>query len=270
MKALPYAVALAAALSSESPFLHLDGLSSDLEAGAAAAAAAAAAEQQGDDGAAGGAGTSASKDSSSSTAKMTSKKKAAKAAAAAHARFRSSHGDALSSLNVLCAYEVAVAAGQAEQFCAENVLHVRHLREMSQLRQQLGHMLLQLHKQHMRQQHQQQQQQQQQEEELPLKTASSSSVAAAAEGATYLPPGGVLTGSGSSEALELLQLLMRAVDYVGARQLVAPLADPSSEVLDVLRRAVAAGWSDQVGAAGPEGSEEEEQQQQQQQRRLTL
>jgi len=224
----PVAVALAAALSSESPFMHLDALSSHLEADTAAAAAAAA------DGGAGepadGAGLHAqNKDSSTTT--PASKKKAAQAAAAAHATFRSVHGDALSSLNVLCAYEQAAAAGQAEEFCAQNVLHVRHLREMSQLRQQLGRMLLQLHRQTM------------QREELPLTTAAA---AAAVAGAADMQ-GGVLGSSGSSEALELLKLLMGAVDQGGAEQLVEPLPPPSTVVLDVLRRAVATGWCDQVG-----------------------
>jgi hypothetical protein len=135
---------------------------------------------------------------------------------------------------VLCAYEAAAAAGEAEEFCAANFLHARHLREMSQLRQQLGRTLLQLQQQQGKASGQQglslahfpgiQQQDQQQQ------GGSSSS-----------------SSGEQTSALQLLQLLMAAVEQVGAEKLTQPLPEPSARTLEVLRRALAAGWCDQVG-----------------------
>jgi ATP-dependent RNA helicase DHX37/DHR1 len=210
-QALPYAVALAAVLSVESPFMHIDALQTQTEAAAAdaeaaqspAAAAAAAAAAQADK----------EQQQQSAEAKADNKKKMQRASAAHH-RFRSPHGDSISALNVLSAYEAAAASpGGVEAFCADNFLHARHLREMSQLRQQLGRTLLQL-------------QQQQQ-------------------GAAHLPAAAAAIGS-SQGAQQLLQQLMGAVQQVGQEQLVQPLPQPPPAVLDVLRRALAAGWCDQV------------------------
>ena len=115
VQALPYAVALAAALSLESPFMHVEGVAEGEAEGQ---------EEGQEDGEGGG-------------------KARRSAAAAAHARFRSEDGDALSVLRALCAYEAACADGAGrrggplaagELFCRCNFLHARHLREMSALR----------------------------------------------------------------------------------------------------------------------------------------
>jgi hypothetical protein len=230
VKALPYAVALAAALSLESPFMHIDALGSEMESAAAAKEAEQAGRGAEDNPAAAAAAAEAA---AAAAAAKTENKQRAQAASHAHFRFRSSHGDAISSLNVLCAYEAAAAAGEAEEFCSVNFLHARHLREMSQLRQQLGRTLLQL----------QQQQQQQQQSKGGLSLA-------------HLPglqqqdrPGGSSSSSGGGEqasALQLLQLMMSAVGQLGPEKLSQPLPEPSARTLEVLRRALAAGWCDQV------------------------
>lgn len=194
--------------------MHIDALQSEIEAAAAEKEASADAAEDAKD-----------TDPNATAAKAENRKKAQRASAA-HARFRSSHGDAISSLNVLCAYEAAAAVGEAEDFCAQNFLHARHLREMSQLRQQLGRILLQLHQQQQKQQ-------------------------GHSEGFAHLPS---LRGDSSSvaqgSASQLLQCLMSAVDAVGSDKFDQPLQPPSSKVLEVLRRALAAGWCDQVSYVG--------------------
>lgn len=213
-KALPYAVALAATLSVESPFMHIDALNAETEAAAAEAEAAA-----GD--------TDATADAlTPQQQKQTAEAKAANrkrmsAAAAAHARFRSPHGDATSALNALSAYEAAAAGGNVEDFCAENFLHARHLREMSQLRQQLGRTLLQLQQ------------------------------GLGSQGLGQLPHlptvGGAVSGGGAAaEAQQLMQQLLSGLQGNAGQQLMQPLPPPPAAVLEVLRRALAAGWCDQV------------------------
>jgi ATP-dependent RNA helicase DHX37/DHR1 len=225
VKALPYAVALAAALSLETPFMHIDALGSEMESAAAAKEAEQAGRSADDDPAAAAAAAQAAAVAAAAKAEN---KQRAQAASSAHFRFRSSHGDAISSLNVLCAYEAAAAAGEAEEFCAVNFLHARHLREMSQLRQQLCRTLLQL----------KQQQQQQQSKGLSV---------AHLPGLQQQDRRGVSSSSSSSDqALQLLQLLMSAVGQLGPEKLSQPLPEPSARTLEVLRRALAAGWCDQV------------------------
>lgn len=215
-KALPYAVALAATLSVESPFMHIDALNAETEAAAADAEAAGAADP---------ATAAAAEEPSPQQQQQTAEAKAANkrkmsAAAAAHSRFRSPHGDALSSLNALSAYEAAAADGSVEDFCAENFLHARHLREMSQLRQQLGRTLLQL-----------QQGLGRQGLQLP-----------------HLPAAVAGGGGVAAEAQQLMQRLLSGLQgEAGQQQLVQPLPPPPAAVLEVLRRALAAGWCDQVG-----------------------
>jgi len=205
-KALPYAVALAATLSLESPFMHVDALNAETEAAAADADAAGQDPAEAD----------VQHTQQTAEAKAANKKKM-QAAGAAHASFRSPHGDAISALNALSAYEAAAAAGGVEDFCAANFMHARHLREMSQLRQQLGRTLLQL---------------QQGLEQGQL---------------AHLP--GVSGGSGgaAAEAQQLMQQLLSGLQEAGGQQLMQPLQPPSAAVLEVLRRALAAGWCDQVG-----------------------
>ena len=82
--ATPYALALAAITSVESPFVHIDSLKGDDAASMAEKAATQARDRQ------------------------------QQRARAAHARFRSPRGDALSALLVLTAFE---AAGAADTFC---------------------------------------------------------------------------------------------------------------------------------------------------------
>lgn len=131
VQALPYAVALAAALSLESPFMHIESLGEDGE----------------DEQAAGGKAGKEGKEGEAAGREGKEGKAAGKArrsaAAAAHAEFRSEDGDALAVLRALCAYEAACAEGvgrrggplaAGEAFCRDHFLHGRHLKEMSALR----------------------------------------------------------------------------------------------------------------------------------------
>lgn len=210
-QALPYAVALAATLSVESPFMHIEALNAETEAAAADA------EAVGDKEGAEDAGEQHQQQKQQTAEAKAANRKKMAAAAAAHARFRSTHGDAISALNALSAYEAAAAQGSVEDFCAANFLHARHLREMSQLRQQLGRTLQQL-QQGLGQQGQQ---------------------------AAHLP---VLSSSGgvAAEAQQLMQQLLAGLEGDGGQQLMQPLPPPPAAVLEVLRRALAAGWCDQV------------------------
>lgn len=230
VKALPYAVALAAALSLESPFMHIDALGSEMESAAAAKESEQAGRAAEDDPAAAAAAAEAA---AAAAAAKAENKKRAQSASQAHFRFRSSHGDAISSLNVLCAYEAAAAAGEAEEFCAANFLHARHLREMSQLRQQLGRTLLQL--------------QQQQQGKASGQQGLSLGQAPGLQQQEQQGGGGSSSGGEQASALQLLQLLLAAVLQVGPQKLTQPLPEPSARTLEVLRRALAAGWGDQVG-----------------------
>ncbi|KAK9798902.1 hypothetical protein WJX73_005276 [Symbiochloris irregularis] len=100
-QAVPYAVALAAALSAESPFVHIDSLK---------AADGGEGEGQGEGG------------------------RRQQRARAAHARLRDESGDALSALAALAAYQ---ASGCSAAFCRDTFLHERHLQEMQSLHTQL-------------------------------------------------------------------------------------------------------------------------------------
>eukprot|EP00891_Asterochloris_glomerata_P009844 jgi/Astpho2/9844/gw1.00149.216.1_t len=96
-----YGIALAAALSVEDPFMQTDNLQvSRMNSGDEEAA-----------------------------------KRQRQSARGRQARLRSSHGDALSALNALCAFE---AAGRTQDFCRQHYLHLRNLQEASALRRQLA------------------------------------------------------------------------------------------------------------------------------------
>ncbi|GAB4819939.1 hypothetical protein N2152v2_006985 [Parachlorella kessleri] len=173
---LRYAVALAAALSVDSPFVHVDAVQA-------------------------GEGTTATDDGSPAEAAAAKEhaKAARRAAHEAHAKFRVADSDALSALRALCAFE---AAGEDQGFCSRNHLHFRNLREAAALHKQLAHTLLQ--------QQQQQAQQQQGQQQQPLQR--------------------LLAGCGP--------LLLGAVGDQKAQL--------SALTVEALRRALAAGWADQV------------------------
>ncbi|KAK9844506.1 hypothetical protein WJX74_003358 [Apatococcus lobatus] len=160
-KALSYAIALAAALDSESPFVRPDSL----------------AREDGED----------------AQALRARRRKAY----AAHAAFTSTAGDAMSALRVLCVYE---AAGCSEQFCRDNFLHARNLREMGAARRQLARI-------------------------LSLNLASAA--------------GRKSIAGQRSSAVAAHDALKQAVGGTVTK-------DPSKSVLECLRRAIAAGWADQV------------------------
>jgi ATP-dependent RNA helicase DHX37/DHR1 len=189
--------------------MHIDALNAETEA--AAADAEAAGDKAGAED-----GVQQQQKQQTAEAKAANRKRMA-AAGAAHAKFRSPYGDAISALNALSAYEAAAAQGSVEDFCEANFLHARHLREMSQLRQQLGRTLQQL-QQGLGQQGQQ---------------------------AAHLP---VLNSGGgvAAEAQQLMQQLLAGLEGDGGQQLLQPLPAPPAAVLEVLRRALAAGWCDQV------------------------
>lgn len=213
-RALPYAVALAAALSSESPFVHLD--------------APKAAAGQGDG--KGGAGDGGDEDGNDKKERRAEEKveavesaeaaKKRQSAHHAHARLRHADGDALSALRALCEFE---AAGESDAWARDNFLHGRNLREMADLHRQLARCLA---------------------------TAQTSPLFAAASAAADDAPSGSGSG-GAPRAADLAALLAAAAGGRaghGAPLLSAVAASPAlpSRVAVALRRALAAGWSDQV------------------------
>jgi ATP-dependent RNA helicase DHX37/DHR1 len=175
-RALPYAIALAAALSLESPFIHArDGDGGEQQ------------EEEEEDGEGGGGEQAAVGDGEAAAAA----RRRRKAVGAAQAALRCGDSDALSALKALCAYE---AAGRSDAFCASARLQARGLREMSQLRRQLART-------------------------LQMQVAPS---------------------AGSALAARLQAEAAAAAGESGA------LRPPSSAVQALLRRAMAAGWADQV------------------------
>lgn len=104
-----YAVALAAALNEQSPFVRIDTLQPEI-------------------------------DSMDESFKLDDKEHALKrlqaqqAARDAHDAFKCEDSDAIGALRVLCAYE---NASDPEAFCRKNYMHRRNLREMSSLHRQL-------------------------------------------------------------------------------------------------------------------------------------
>jgi ATP-dependent RNA helicase DHX37/DHR1 len=221
-QALPYAVALAAALSLESPFMHVDGVVGDEEEdeGKRGGKGEEDEEEDKDEGeeedegeeGGGGGGQRAEKKRRSRERKDAARARRA-AAAAAHARFRSDDGDALSVLRALCAYEAAATAGAGrrggalaagEAFCRDNFLHARHLKEMSALRRQLMRTL--------------------QQQQVHRRTTDPAAAALQAQ----------------------LAAAVAAAADAGAGDAAAPLPAPGPEVEGALRRALAAGWCDQV------------------------
>jgi ATP-dependent RNA helicase DHX37/DHR1 len=121
-RALPYAVALAAVLSVDSPFVHVDSI-----------AAAEGGEAEGEQ----GRGQGGEEAGAAAQQKEAAKKRRA-AARQAHAAFRVVDSDALSALRALCAFE---AAGEGEAFCRRSFLHFKNLREAAALHRQLARAL---------------------------------------------------------------------------------------------------------------------------------
>eukprot|EP00798_Chlamydomonas_sp_ICE-L_P031098 gene31096-6227_t len=125
--ALPYALALAAALSVEHPFVQMDTVKKE--------------KPKDGDGSESCEDSDGGKKASESAAERARKEaarqevnKKAQHATAAHARFKSADSDALAALNALCAFE---AAGETDEFCKDNFMHARNLREAADLHRQL-------------------------------------------------------------------------------------------------------------------------------------
>lgn len=153
LRLLAHAVAAAAALSSESPFLREGFEGSDAKAGEKGGAEEAngketklfpSVDDWGED------GNEIRAEKASKRAEDEEKERRRKrraAARAAHARFTVPGSEALSAAAALRAYEEFVSAagervGQTgpsagERFCHENHLHARTMKEMAQLREQL-------------------------------------------------------------------------------------------------------------------------------------
>lgn len=164
--ALPYGIALAAALSVESPFIHIDGA----EGGP---------QQDGEDGQ-----PQHQETKEQDTEEAKQRRHAAKTA---QAKLRIPESDALSALNALCAFE---AAGEDEGFCRRHHLHFRNLREAAALRKQLARTIHQQHDQK--------------------------------DG------------------------IFASAVMVSDNLMAVPASPPPVAVLEALRRAMAAGWADQV------------------------
>ncbi|CAD7700877.1 unnamed protein product [Ostreobium quekettii] len=108
---MTYAIALAAAMSDESPFVHIESIGQ--EGGVQAGVTPAQAQLQ-----------------------AAEKRKHARAL---HEQFRCEDSDAVGALRALCAYE---RAGCREDFCRRNFMHSRTLHEMAALHRQLMRDLL--------------------------------------------------------------------------------------------------------------------------------
>ncbi|MEW5308530.1 MAG: hypothetical protein WDW38_000482 [Sanguina aurantia] len=216
---VPYALALAAALSVESPFVQLDTLGGAEESTSNQEAEDGATAAPEDAAAAAAAATAAAVAAASTPAQLLAKAEGAKArqrASAAHNRFRSTLSDALSALAVLCAFE---AAGETDQFCRDNFMHARNLREMVELHKQLNTVIMR---------HPQNELQRQRQERSGSSSGSS-------RGGESPPPDGGLANQLAAVALSLGEGLMAASHR-----------PPSAAVQQCLRRAMAAGWADQV------------------------
>ena len=218
--ALAAALALAAVMSLESPFLHLDG---------------------GSGGGGNGTGENGGGEQEEARSSAASRLSALRAA---HSRLRDESGDALSAVAALAEYEqaaaraveeeeakrergggggggrrsggdkasssaaaAAAAAAAADRWCAANGLHAKNLREASSLRKQLGATLARL-------------------------ACSSSSSASSS------------LSSSSAPLSPLLGLPPAALDP--AALVSAPTRRPSGSTRVALLKAVAAGWADQV------------------------
>jgi ATP-dependent RNA helicase DHX37/DHR1 len=241
-QALPFAIALAAVLTVEEPFMHLDASSVGGAAGGQAGKDGEGQQQQqaeedgeGEDEGEEGGLKRRRRESGSSAGQGPGSDAAAKAAEAAQLqklnRMRAAQGrlkgkcgegDALAALAALCAYE---ASGESEEFCSEHALHHRPLKEAADLHRQLLRVFAALAAQH-----------QQEAQGHPAKGS----------GATGLPlvKGGPLAVSLCSVAAsDQGQALLEAVqqlDTAGSRGRLPTL------VSDCLKRAMAVGWADQV------------------------
>jgi hypothetical protein len=124
---------------------------------------------------------------------------------------RSDDSDALSTLAALCAFE---ASGSSDAFCRDAFLHTRHLREMADLRKQLARTLVQVQQ-------------------------------GKALGGAGL---GIAAAGPDAQAGSVLAAVSAVVEAAG-ELLSTQLPPPSRAVQDLLRRATAAGWADQVTSA---------------------
>ncbi|KAG2437050.1 hypothetical protein HYH02_011311 [Chlamydomonas schloesseri] len=298
-RALPYAVALAAAVSVESPFIHIDTVGGGDDGGGGSGGrdqddAAADDEDDPEDGGAAGARgkraggkagrggdvgkkqpkkvrrgsggggrddyeeeeedgggdedeeeeeragpgpSSAARRAAAAAAKEASRRKR-EAAAALQARFRHPHSDALSALAALVAFE---AAGEDEEFAARHFLHGRNLREAADLHKQLLRMLAL-------------------QQVRDAAGGGSGAAAAGGEG------GGALAEELAAAAKEIAAAMALAPDARSSKAQAAAAARAAAaaaagakdvagataaallpeRVTAVLRRALAAGWADQV------------------------
>ncbi|KAG0620842.1 hypothetical protein M758_4G248800 [Ceratodon purpureus] len=139
---LAFAVAAAAALSLENPFLRESGVEEE----DSPAVAAQASDKKGKNQALTNTAEKLSKkkgkdDDSELTVEEKKKRKQRRAEAGrAHGKYRNTHSDALSVVNALWAYE---KAENREQFCEVNYLHAKTMQEMAKLRQQLSQLVVQ-------------------------------------------------------------------------------------------------------------------------------
>lgn len=138
---LSYAIATAAALSVQSPFIHVDG--SHLSVGvdkhdAVPSNTTTIAGEGSDDYKEDDDVMAKHTRKQIKTAKKEENRKQRDAARAAQDQFRIADSDALSALCALCAFE---AAGESESFCRENFLHFKNLREAASLRRQLARLI---------------------------------------------------------------------------------------------------------------------------------
>ncbi|CAG9465679.1 unnamed protein product [Pedinophyceae sp. YPF-701] len=118
---LPFAVMLAAGLSVDTPFLHVDSIRAEDDDASS-----------GDEGDASGEHARRKKGVSAATKAKRARAREAQAA------FRCGNSDALSVLRALCAYELG---GESDRWCKEHFMHGRNLREAAALHRQLARSL---------------------------------------------------------------------------------------------------------------------------------
>lgn len=207
-EALPLAVALAAVLTVDAPFVHIDsigGPKQDVKK----------VEEEGEGDEEGAGGKKKKADAAEALAAKAEREESGRKqqrARAAHAALRVNDSDALSALRALCAF---MAAGEDDSFCKDNYLHARNLREAADLTRQLARCL----------------------------AAAPTSRAAALPSAS--------TTSSGKPAVNLAAELAAVAGAAKGQALHKALAARQggrlpTALCDLLRRALAVGWADQV------------------------
>ena len=206
-KALPYALALAAALSVESPFVHIEAVVKKRKEGEGG-------EEEDMD--------RETRDKLAQERHLEDRERKAleekrNKASSAHYRLRHPDSDAISSMRALCEY---LGASDGESFCHSNFLHPRTLTEMASLHSQLTFSI----------------------SKLSSKGLSPPSYSAMKDDSISKMHHGLSSAissiSSSSTDVKALEAELRGT--------VINHPQPSASIVDTLRKAIVSGWADHV------------------------